>query len=467
MVDQNVGGRRGFRSILVFCFLCRNLLLAAATFARLPTAPDDAARSRTLLDADWRFHLDDISPNDAVIKAGYDDAAWKKISVPHDYVFDGRLYNSGKNDRGHGYLPYTVGWYRKHLVIPKSDAGKILKLDFDGVFRDSEVWFNGQSLGRHQSGYTPFSYDITKLAKLGGENVIAVRVDPRTGEGWWYEGGGIYRHVYLTALAPVHLAQWGTHVVSPVPNGEKGGDAEGDLTITTTLENSSPAAANCKVTSEVVSPDGEVLKTIEGSDDVPAGGQKEVAQRAVIDHPKLWSIETPNLYMLRTTVTQDGKAVDFSTTHFGVRTVHFDVEKGFFLNGKHIEIQGTASHQDLAGVGIAVPDSLQAWRVEQLKKTGCNAWRTAHNPPSEALLEACDCLGMMVMDENRHLGATYVHHTNKGTPAGDLADLATMIQRDRNHPSIIMWSMCNEEGLQGTEEARPSSSGHDENGASL
>ncbi len=158
------------------------------------------------------------------------------------------------------------------------------------------------------------------------------------------------------------------------------------------------------------------------------------------------------MYQLRTTILQDGKAVDSTTTTFGIRTIHYDPDKGFFLNGQHVEIQGTASHQDFAGVGIAVPDSLQAWRVQQLKNVGCNAWRTAHNPPSEALLEACDRMGMMVMDENRHLGDCYSHHSPKGTTAADLSDLATMIQRDRNHPSIIMWSMCNEEGLQGTPE---------------
>ena len=178
----------------------------------LPTATSE--RQQTLLDAGWSFHLGDISPNNEVISPTYDDKGWKHVDVPHDYVLDGTY--SEKEDRGHGYLPREVGWYRKHIVIPPSDKGKILKLDFDGIFRDSEVWLNGQSLGRHQSGYTPFSYDITKSAKVGGENVIAVRVDPRESEGWWYEGGGIYRHVYLTALAPVHLKQWGTHVVSTV-----------------------------------------------------------------------------------------------------------------------------------------------------------------------------------------------------------------------------------------------------------
>jgi beta-galactosidase len=416
---------------------------------KAPTAAT-AVRQRTLLDTDWSFHLDDISPDTQFISTSYDDVPWRHVDVPHDYVQDG-IY-ARTNDRGHAYLSVDVAWYRKHFFIPESQQGKILKLDFDGVFRDSQVWLNGQLLGRHQSGYTPFSYDITKVAKVGAENVIAVRVDPRKFEGWWYEGGGIYRHVYLTALAPVHVPQYGTYVISTVPNGDQGAAAEADLTIQTTIENAGSISANCKVVSEIVGPDGHSLQSINAEDSVPIAGKGDVVQRTTIQHPKLWSLQSPQLYQLRTTILQNGRPVDFTTTTFGIRTIRFNANKGFFLNGQHVEIQGTANHQDFAGVGIAVPDSIQAWRVEQLKKAGCNAWRTAHNPPSEALLNACDQLGMLVMDENRHLGDAYSHHSRKGTTANDLSDLATMIQRDRNHPAIIMWSMCNEEGLQGTPE---------------
>src|SRR5581483_730390 len=183
-----------------------------------------------------------------------------------------------------------------------------------------------------------------------------------------------------------------------------------------------------------------------------APGQQEVTSRVVIPHPQLWSLAAPRLYELRTTIARDGKAVDVTTTPFGIRTIRFDANQGFFLNGQHVEIHGLACHQDFAGIGIAVPDSLQPWRVAQLQRAGANAWRTAHNPPSEALLEACDRMGMLVMDENRHLGDSYDHPSQPGTQVGELADLATMIRRDRNHPSIIMWSMCNEERLQGTPE---------------
>ena len=417
------------------------------------TMPAKAAlRQRTLLDADWLFHRGDVASSNEVISASYDDRQWQPVHLPHDYVLDETGNYSPTNDRSHGYLPINMAWYRKRFTIPQSAAGKILQLEFEGVFRDSQVWLNGRFLGSHPSGYTPFLFDITKNAQCGAENVIVVRVDPRQSEGWWYEGGGIYRHVALTATDPVHVATWGTYVTPKVPNGDQGADAEAELAIHTSVKNDGAAPARCGVVSEIVAPDGTRLKTLTSEEVVAAGGEQDMAQQTVLQHPRLWSIESPQLYQLQTTLLRDGRPVDFTTTTFGIRTIRFDADKGFFLNGHHVELQGTACHQDLAGVGIAVPDSLQSWRVSQLKKMGCNAWRTAHNPPNVALLDACDRLGMLVMDENRHLGDSYLHHSPKGTTATNLSDLACMIQRDRNHPSIIMWSMCNEEGLQGTPE---------------
>ncbi len=413
-----------------------------------------ALRQQTLLDADWLFHRGDI-PDNQPIAADYDDAYWQRVNVPHDYVLEG-AYTRSTNlmVRCHAYLPYPPAWYRKHFSIPASAQGKILRLDFDGVFRDSQVWLNGQFLGRHPSGYTPFSYDITGIAKPGAENIITVRVDPRQFEGWWYEGGGIYRHVRLTALSPVHVAQYGTYVISTVPNGDQGADDLANLTLQTTVQSHLAAPANCQIVSDIIGPDGNVLQTLKTNMTVPANDQYQAVQQTVIEHPQLWSIQSPMLYQLRTTILQDGAPVDATVTTFGIRTIRYDAEKGFFLNGQHVEIQGTACHQDFAGLGIAVPDSLQAWRVAQLKKMGCNAWRTAHNPPSDALLDACDRLGMMVMDENRHLGDAQTPKSPHGTTCTNFSDLATMIQRDRNHPGIIMWSMCNEETLQGTPEGQ-------------
>ena len=435
------------------CFAVVSLCSCSSISTIRTEATPPSPRHRILLDADWLFHRGDVAASNDAISAGFEDAHWQRVHLPHDYVLDGTYADStNKMVRGHGYLPYEVAWYRKHFALPESDEGKIMRLDFDGIFRDSEVWLNGQYLGRHLSGYTPFSYDITHLIKPGADNVITVRVDPRQFEGWWYEGGGIYRHVYLTALAPLHVAQWGTYVASKVPNGEQGADEQADLKIQITLENNGPRAADCEVVCQILDPGGRVLQTHSVSASVHANGKQDVVQQPVISHPKLWSLESPNLYRLRTTILQNGKAADATTTTFGIRTIHYDPDRGFFLNGKHIEIQGVANHQDYPAVGIAVPDSLQPWRVAQLKKMGCNGWRTAHNPPNEAVLDACDRQGMLVMDENRHLGDTYRDHSPKGTTATNLSDLATMILRDRNHPSIIMWSMCNEEGLQGKQE---------------
>jgi beta-galactosidase len=422
-------------------------LFSCGALAGEPPSPATLLRQRAQLDADWRFHRGDVDNSNQVLSVGFDDSQWQRVNLPHDYVLDGTYDRT--NEQMHGYLPLEVGWYRKKLLIPESPGHRILRLDFDGAYRDSSVWLNGQFLGRHPSGYTPFSFDITKLAWPGTENLVVVRVDPREFEGHWYEGGGIYRHVYLTTLAPLHVAQWGTYVISKVPNGEQGADERAELTIQTTVENQGPVPADSEIVSEISGPDGNMVQTLKTTQQAPANSQREAVQQTVLQHPKLWSVESPHLYHLRTTILHKGKPVDSTTTTFGIRTIHFDADKGFFLNGRHVRIQGVANHQDFPALGIAVPDSLQPWRVEQLKKMGCNGWRTAHNMANEAVLDACDRFGMLVMDENRHLGDSYLGHSPPGTTATNLYDLAAMVQRDRNHPSVIMWSLCNEEGLRG------------------
>jgi beta-galactosidase len=412
-----------------------------------------AQRQRTLLDADWTFHRGDVSALNQVIATNYDDSEWPRVQLPHDYVLDGSYtFNEDRDHRTHGYLPLEVAWYRKRFVIPKSDQGRSLQLEFGGIYRDSQVWLNGLFLGSHPGGYTGFYLDITKAARYGAENVVAVRVDPRQAEGHWYEGGGIYRHVYYHATAPVHVANYGTYVISKVPDGNLGAHAVAELTLQTTLENKGLAPANCAVVSEILGPDGALLLTVKSAEVVPTEGLREVTQHALLEHPQLWSLDSPQLYQLRTTILQQGRPVDCARTTFGIRTICFDADKGFFLNGQHVQIRGVANHQDFPGVGIAVPDSLQPWRVKQLKQMGCNGWRTAHNEPNESVLDACDRQGMLVMAENRHFGDSYRQHSQTGTTYTNLSDLATMIQHDRNHPSIIMWSLCNEEGLRGKAE---------------
>ena len=439
------------------------IMACAMVFGFFPSShaaqPGNASlRQRTLMDADWRFHRGEVTSSNQVLSATYDgEGSWERARLPHDYQLDGKYEpdpgSQGKvtEARRRGYLPVEAAWYRKHFSIPESDQGKILQLEFGGIFRDGQVWLNGQFLGKHSSGYTGFFLDITKAARVGADNALVVRVDPHQREGWWYEGSGIYRHVYYIAVAPLHVANYGTYVSSSVPNGNQGAAAQAELTVQTTVENNGKASVKCGVVSEILAPDGALLQTLKS--ELDAATQREVVQHALLERPRLWSLETPNLYQVRTTILEAGRPVDSTTTTFGIRTIHFDADKGFFLNGKHVKIYGVANHQDLPAVGIAVPDSLQAWRVRKFKEMGCNGWRTAHNPPNEALLDACDRLGMLVMDENRHLGGALGDKTLPGSTETNLDDLVWMIQRDRNHPSIIMWAMCNEEGkMQGVPE---------------
>jgi beta-galactosidase len=371
----------------------------------------------------------------------FDDSGWRTVHLPHDFVVEGTFDEHA--DRNHGYLPVTDAWYRKTFELPAEDKGQSLWLDFDGVYRDSRVWLNGHYLGRHHSGYTSFRHDISKAANYGGRNVLTVYVDARHFEGWWYEGGGIYRHVWLNVADPLHVAPWGTFVTSSLPEPRAGRKVSPAVVhIETTLANDGSSPADATLVSKVMDDEDRVVATASNSVIVPAAAQKKATQAVTIQEPRLWSLETPHLYHLVSTVEHEGRAVDTVTTPFGIRTIRFDAEKGFFLNGKPVKIQGTCNHQDFAGLGVAVPDTLEYWRVKTLKAMGANGWRMSHNPPTPSLLDACDRLGMVVMDENRHLGDS----------AENLEEVASMVRRDRNHPSIIMWSMCNEQRAAGTKE---------------
>ena len=445
--------------LMPFTYPVRRLLLAAVIIAGAavlvscasppfrPASADLPCHQK--LDADWRFHRGEAGDTNQIIQPDYDDSQWQAVNVPHDYVLDGS-YDPAQ-DRGHGYLPLTTAWYRKHFLIPKSDEGKNLELQFDGIFRDSQVWLNGKFLARHHSGYSGFNVDISMAANFGGDNVLAIHVDPRHFEGWWYEGGGIYRHVFLNVRSPLRVADFGTQIISDVPGGDAGADELANISLQTSVVNGAGQAADFSVVSEIIGPDGKPSAKISSNASIGAKGGEEVAQHCTIPHPQLWSPDSPNLYELHTTIIKDGRPVDSKTTTFGIRTIRFDANQGFFLNGKHIEIQGVACHQDFPAVGIATPDSLQPWRVQQLKNSGANGWRTAHNVPNESVIDACDRLGMLVMDENRQLGDGYDKKANAHTTYTNFEDLDYMILRDRNHPSVIMWSICNEESVKGME----------------
>jgi beta-galactosidase len=424
------------------------LLILAATVASVFAGP----RQSTSLDFDWRFHRGDVpgvlpehatnqnvSPKPEFLGLSYDDSSWRKVNVPHDYIVEGAFDPKAENQ--HDYLPVEPGWYRKTISIPAAEQGRRLWLEFDGVYRDSQIWLNGHFLGRHLSGYTSFRYDISDVAKPGEKNELVVRVDPTDFEGWWYEGGGIYRHTRLVSVAPLHVSPWGVQVVPRVDDPRDGLQANARLQITTTLVNDSEAAARATVLSEVIDTGGAVVAADRAAQSLPAKGVFDFQRSLALSEANLWSCEHPNLYHLRTSVLVNGEVVDQITTDFGVRTIRFDANSGFFLNGKPLKLKGTCNHQDFAGVGVALPDRIHEIRVQKLKEMGANAMRFSHHMMASELLDDCDRLGVLVMAENRHLGDS----------PEILEQLETLVRRDRNHPSIVLWSIANEEKEQGSE----------------
>ncbi len=388
-----------------------------------------------------------IDPRGDFTSAAFNDRSWRTVHLPHDYVVEGAF--DPKGDVGHGALPVTAAWYRKHLDVPASDRGKSVWLYFEGVFRNATVYVNGKQLYFQDDGYDPFHVDIADAVNYGGPNVIAVYVNARGGEGWWYEGGGIYRHVWLNVADPVHVIPWGVYVTSDVQNVLTAPSAT--LTIQTHLTNASAAARTVTVHTDIVGPDGRTAATAESSHLAPAAGDLEITQTASVPSVMLWSLETRNLYQALTTISADGKVLDRFAQKFGIRTLRFDADHGFFLNEKPVKLQGTCNHQDFVGVGIAMPDSILSWRMQRLKdQLGCNAIRCSHNPMTPAMYDACDELGLLVMDETRHPGDAVETKASTASTFTHTEHIEKMVRRDRNHPSVIMWSMANEEwGIQG------------------
>jgi beta-galactosidase len=326
-----------------------------------------------------------------------------------------------------------MAWYRRRFRLDPSLEGKWLCLELGAVATSCTVYWNGTVVARHHGGYAPFVADVTPVAVFGQPvNTVAVHVDAQAFEGWWYEGAGIYRHVWLDVADPLHVATWGTFA-----NPVKLAGSRWDTRIETSLQNASTAEREATVRSTLIAPDGRALGSVESGARVPAFGHAAVHQSLGVDAPALWSLESPELHLLRTELLAGGAVIDAVETRFGYRTIRFDAEKGFFLNERPVKLKGTCNHQDHAGVGVAVPDAIQEWRIRRLKEMGSNAYRCAHNPPAPELLDACDRLGMLVMDEHRAFSPD----------EGAMADLGAMVTRDRNHPSIVLWSMFNEENL--------------------
>ncbi|MEP7377419.1 MAG: beta-galactosidase GalA [Chitinophagaceae bacterium] len=364
---------------------------------------------------------------------------WQLGNVPHDWAVENSFINDnslGSQPAGNGYLPTGIGFYRKEFEIPEADKGKKISIEFDGIFRNSTVWVNGHLLGNHQSGYIPSNYDLTDVLRYGneGKNAILVKADAGEYEGWWYEGGGIYRHVWLIKTDRLHVDRFGTYVTTASVSSN-----EAAVGIKTTLKNEYKVSKNFTLVSKIVNNKGIVLNSVTSSQRIEPFSTTEVAQSATIQKPLLWSPETPTLYKVQTEVIGNGNSIDNYETSFGVRTIEIN-RNGVFLNGRLYPIKGTANHQDFAGIGVALPDKINEYKLALLKEMGSNAYRSAHHPPTPALLDMCDSIGLLVLDENRFLNSS-----EEG-----LKDLTIMLYRDRNHPSIFMWCMENEEWIQGT-----------------
>ena len=373
----------------------------------------------------------------------FDDSTWQEVQIPHDWVTT--LPYAPEASHSHGYktvgwkYPETsVGWYRKSLNIGQEDFGKHLMLRFDGIFRNARVWFNGFYMGTEPSGYVTQVYDITPYINYGGDNLICVRADASLEEGWFYEGAGIYRDVWLEKSAEVSVAPFGTFVYAEM----KAPFDQAIVHVKTDVTNHGLEARQYLVEQRLIDAEGREVAHAKGNENtLKSKDTRTIHHIMKITSPHLWSTTDPYLYKVVTTVKVDEKVCDVYETTTGLRTVAFDSERGFLLNGEPLKLKGVNMHQDHAGVGAAIPDALQAWRIQQLKKFGCNAYRASHNPMTPALLDICDREGMLVIDENRLMGINEEH----------LRLLERMIKRDRNHPSIILWSDGNEEwGLENT-----------------
>jgi beta-galactosidase len=420
-----------------------------------------AGRDRLLLDFGWRFHFGhadnpsqdfgfgsssggNFQKSGNFMPAGaiaFDDSDWRSLDLPHDWAVelpfqnDPDLSSKGFYPLGRKYPATSVGWYRRVFELPAEDAGKRITIEFDGAYRETMVVFNGFYLGHHSGGYDPFTFDVSDFAYLGQRNVLLVRVDATQSDGWFYEGAGIYRHVWLVKTNPLHVKQWGTFVRSQVRADEA------SLSILTEVSNHGNAGRDARVLSIILDPSGQpVGKHAAAFASIPAGAEQSYRQEIVVKRPGLWSLEERLIYKLVTEVQAEGQVVDRYETPFGIRTTEFDAEKGLLLNGKSVKLKGTCNHQDHAGVGAALPDAVQNYRIRKLQEMGCNSIRTSHNPPTPELLDACDQKGMLVFDETRMMSSN---------PEG-LSQFENLVRRDRNHPSVLMWSMGNEEGQANT-----------------
>jgi beta-galactosidase len=436
-------------------------LFARNTWARAAAAIADGARAgssgpreKLLMDFGWRFQLGHGSDpaRDLGLGTGqgdfaktgefdfakvkFDDSKWRAVQLPHDWAVE-LPFVRDEEQKLHGYKPLgrrypetSVGWYRKVFDVPVTDRGRRINIEFDGAFRSVLVFVNGCFIGRNDNGYAPFHFDLTDFLKYGAKNAIAIRVDAAFGDGWFYEGAGIYRHIWLSKTDPLHIGRWDSFARTTLTA------STATVNLSTLVFNDAEMPANARVKWDITDKNGKLVATAEAAaQTIEPDGKAHYTATARLTDPLLWSIDEPNLYTATVTIESDGAKKDEEHFTFGVRTAVFDADHGFSLNGKSVKIQGTCNHQDHAGVGAALPDRLQFFRMGVLKEMGSNAVRTSHNMPTPEWVEACDRMGMMMMCETRQMSSS-----EEG-----LAQIEAMVKRYRNSPSIILWSIGNEE----------------------
>ena len=391
-------------------------------------------------DKSWKFTLADSTLNAAA--PGFDDTSWRSLNLPHDWSIESDFGKDFPATPGGGALPGGLGWYRKSFTIDKANSGKRIYIDFDGVYRNSEVWINGKSVGKRPYGYSSFRYDLTRYIKFGTNNVIAVKVDnSKQPNSRWYSGSGIYRNVWLTITNPVHVDQWGTYITTPEVS-----EKAAKVVIETTIKNTEKNVQTVKVEQVLVNEKGQPVAKAVSTLNVVAGSSDKVSQTLNVTNPTRWNIENPYLYKMITKLYVGGNQVDVYETSVGLRIFTFDVHKGFILNGKQIKINGVCNHHDLGALGTAVNKRAIERQLQILKEMGCNGIRTSHNPPAPELLDLCDKMGFIVMDEafDMWLKQKTKYDYSADFPEWHVRDLTDLITRDRNHPSIFIWSIGNE-----------------------
>jgi beta-galactosidase len=401
-----------------------------------------AQRQRLSMDPGWRFTLGDPA---GAQQPAFDDRHWRSVDLPHDWSIEGTPDEKAPGGGGVGYFPGGTGWYRKAFQLPAGARGREAWLEFDGIYMNSDVWINAVHLGSRPNGYMSVAYNVTEHL-VPGVNVVAVRVDnARQPNSRWYTGSGIYRHVWLTMVDRLHVGHWGTYVTTPRVDS-----ASGEVVVHTRVENGHGSPRRGVLRSVVVDNGGREVARRDTPFSLAAGQKVELEQQLRVKSPRLWSVESPTLYSLHSTVRENTRAADVAITMFGIRSIAYDKDRGFLLNGRRVKMQGVNLHHEAGGLGAAVPEQVWRRRLETLKAMGANAIRTAHNPPAPEFLDLCDRLGFLVMAE------AFDEWTVGKVPEGyhkyfadwSERDVTDFIRRDRNHPSIVLWSAGNEIGEQ-------------------